>query len=57
MMTWRRRWKWFGYLSTLTMAVAALAPDALRIPHNMQAWVFLAAVMWFFTFTTGFFNS
>ena len=56
MMTWRRRWRWFGYLSTLFMAVAALTPDALRIPHNMQAGVFLAAILWFFMFTTGFFN-
>lgn len=48
-------WKWFGCLSTLFIAVAALAPDVFRIPHNLQAWVFLAAIMWFFLFTTGFF--
>jgi len=57
MMIRRGLWKWFGFLSTLILAAVALAPQAFMIPQNMRAWVFLSAILWFFLFTTGSFNS
>jgi hypothetical protein len=50
----QRIWKFFGYFSTLLLAAAALLPQIFRVPHQMQPWVFLAAIVWFFLFVTGF---
>ena len=51
----QRVWKLFGYVSTALLGMAALFPQVFRFPHEVYGWVFLAAVIWFFLFITGFF--
>ncbi len=48
--------KWFGAISTVLLSVAALAPDILRIPANLQPWVFLTAIFWALAFCAGMFD-
>lgn len=49
--------KWFGVVTTVFVVAAALAPDTFRIPHSLRPWVFLGAVLWYFLFAAGVFNS
>jgi len=52
----QRLWKLFGYVSTVLLGVAALFPQIFRLPRDLYSWVFLAAIVCFFMFITGFFN-
>jgi hypothetical protein len=52
----RRTWEMLGYVSTLILGVAALSPQIFHIPRTVHPWVFLAAIIWFFLFITGFFK-
>ena len=48
--------KWFGYGSTLVLFIGAIAPIQFNIPLTWRPWIFLAAILWFFLFSTGFFT-
>jgi hypothetical protein len=48
--------KWFGLLSTLAWAVAALSPETLGVPEHLQGWTFLVFIAWFFAYCAGAFN-
>lgn len=48
--------KWFGLLSTIAWGVAALSPNTFRIPGQMQGWIFMTAILWFFAYCAGLFN-
>jgi hypothetical protein len=52
----RRAWELLGYITTLLLGAAALAPQSFHVPNNVHPWVFLAAVIWFFLCITGFFR-
>jgi hypothetical protein len=52
----RQIWHWFGILSTLLIGAAALAPNAFGIPADLQPWVFLTSIFWFFAFCAGMFD-
>ena len=48
--------KWFGALSTALIGMAALTPSTFSIPANLQPWVFLTSIIWFFAFCAGMFG-
>jgi hypothetical protein len=53
----KNRWrKWFGFGSSMVLFIGALAPSQLNIPLPWRPWIFLASILWFFLFSTGFFN-
>lgn len=52
----RRLPKWFGAFSTALICAAALAPNVFGIPSNLEAWVFLTSIFWFFAFCAGMFD-
>jgi hypothetical protein len=54
--SWRRLVKWFGVLSTALIGAAAFAPSVFGIPTDLQPWVFLASIFWFFAFCAGMFD-
>lgn len=45
-----------GLVSTVLLGVVALSPQSFHISQTVHPWVFLAAIVWFFLFITGFFN-
>ena len=52
----RRVPKWFGAFSTALIGAAALAPNVFGIPSNLEPWVFLTSIFWFFAFCAGMFD-
>jgi hypothetical protein len=48
--------KWFGAVVSVLLSIAALAPNLLRIPANLQSWVFLTAIFWILAFCAGMFD-
>lgn len=52
----RRLPKWFGIGSTVLIGAAALLPNLFGIPADMQPWVFLLSIFWYFAFCTGMFD-
>jgi hypothetical protein len=49
-------WKIFGIISTAILLAGAVAPRFFEIPVLWRPWIFLAAIMWTFLFSTGFFT-
>jgi hypothetical protein len=52
----QKMWRVFGYGTTVLLGVAALFPQVFRLPLELNGWIFLAAILWFFLFITGFFS-
>jgi len=48
--------KWFGMLSTVLIGVGVFAPYVFGIPADMQPWVFVTFIFWFFAFCAGIFD-
>jgi hypothetical protein len=49
--------KWVGYLSTIAVLFVAITPNTWNIPILFRPWIFLGAVIWIVTFSSGVFSS
>ncbi|MBN8656652.1 MAG: hypothetical protein J0M11_13030 [Anaerolineae bacterium] len=48
--------KVFGLAGTLTLALAAFAPDMLNVPQSMRPWLFITFIVWFVLYSSGMFT-
>jgi hypothetical protein len=48
--------KGFGIGMTGVLLIGAIVPSQFNIPLPWRPWIFLASILWFFLFATGFFS-
>lgn len=48
--------KAIGLVGTMTLALAAFAPDMLNVPQSMRPWLFITFIFWFVLYSSGMFT-